>query len=83
MTCCFCGRHEELEDGIEEGWIPSFWAKDKEWEGPVCGPCTTHHLSFNEDYGDCELRPGHDLPELAIPLAKHPNLGRGETRDDS
>jgi hypothetical protein len=43
MICCFCGRFEEEKDAVGDGWIPAFWAQDKEWEGPVCGTCTTEH----------------------------------------
>jgi hypothetical protein len=74
MICCFCGRFEEEEDAIENGWIPAFWAQDKEWKGPVCGPCTTQHLSANQEHQDFELLPGHELPALAIPLTKRPNM---------
>jgi hypothetical protein len=74
MICCFCGRFEEEKDAVGDGWIPAFWAQDKEWEGPVCGPCTTQHLSANKEHEDFELLPGHELPALAIPLAKRPNM---------
>jgi hypothetical protein len=74
MICCFCGRHEEKEDAIEDGWIPSFWTQGKEWEGPICGPCTMQHLFVNHDHEDFELLAGHELPELAITLTKHPNM---------
>jgi hypothetical protein len=73
MICCFCGRHEERDDGIEEGWIPSFWSQGKEWEGPVCVLCTMQHLFFNHEIDEFELLPGHQRPDLAIPLTKHPN----------
>jgi len=68
MICCFCHEQSEQEDAIECGWIPAFWTQEKEWEGPVCVPCTTKHLFFMQEHNDFELLPGHDLPELAIAL---------------
>ena len=74
MICCFCCRHEEEEDAIEDGWIPAFWAQGKEWEGPVCGVCTMQHRGVNHEHGDFELLPSHEVPDLAIPLTKRPNM---------
>ena len=74
MICCFCARHEEEEDAVASGWIPSFWAQGKEWEGPVCHHCMNEYLFVNHEYDDFELLPGKLLPELAIPLAKRPNM---------
>ena len=45
MICCFCGRHKEKDVAIEAGWVPAFWAHDKEWEGPVCVPARRNTCS--------------------------------------
>lgn len=74
MICVFCVAHlATREEAIDNGWLPDFYAGPTNYEGPVCPSCTVHHLAKADD-GEMELRPGFALPELAIPLAKRPNL---------
>ena len=43
------------------------------YEGPVCPACCKAHLTF-EPSGDAGLRACSALPDLAVPLVKHPNM---------
>jgi hypothetical protein len=77
MICCFCSAHvDDVDDAVEAGWVPDFYVGGVEYEGPVCVPCQRANLRLGDD-GELELRPGVDVPPLAIPLRPHPNLGHG------
>lgn len=42
----------------------------------MCPACSQRFLVM-ADHGEMELRPGVDIPPLAIPLQRHPNLRPG------
>ena len=74
MICCFCQTHvDAIEDAVEAGWWLDFWHAGTNYEGPVCPACCKTHLTFDAS-GDADLRTGSALPDLAIPLVKHPNM---------
>ena len=74
MICVFCQCHvDEREEAIEAGWWPDFYTGEINYEGPVCVVCTGRFIVMGEA-GVMELRPGVDVPPLAIPLRRRPNL---------
>lgn len=73
MVCCFCAVHvDTVEEGVNDGWCPSFWFDGIEWEGPACPSCAGTYLQVADD-GEADLREGCELPTLAIPLQGRPN----------
>jgi hypothetical protein len=74
MICAFCTKHvDDRDEVVEAGWWPDFFAGEVNYEGPVCPTCTAKHLVMG-DHGEMELKPGVEVPPLAIPLQRHPNL---------
>jgi hypothetical protein len=79
MICVFCSTHlDDRNEAVEAGWWPDFYAGAVNYEGPVCPECTAQNLGM-ADHGEMELRPGIEIPPLAIPLQRHPNLRSSET----
>ena len=77
MICAFCSAHlDDRDEAVEAGWWPDFVAGDVNYEGPVCPECAAKHLVM-ADYGEMELKPGAEVPPLAIPLRSRPNLKLG------
>jgi len=74
VICVFCSAHlDDRAEAVEAGWWPDFYAGAVNYEGPVCPDCTAKFLAL-ADHGELELRPGIELPPLAIPLQRRPNL---------
>ena len=72
--CAFCSAHvDDRDEAVEAGWWPDFFAGDVNYEGPVCPDCTAKYLALG-DHGEMELRSGVEVPSLAIPLQRRPNL---------
>jgi hypothetical protein len=77
MICVFCSAHlDSRDEAVECGWWPDFYAGEVNYEGPVCPDCTARHL-VRADHGEMELKPGGEVPPLAIPLQRHSNLRPG------
>ena len=47
--CCFCGRHETLENAIDAGWEPSFFVGEEQQRDEVCPECSAVHLQVGDD----------------------------------
>lgn len=78
MICVFCSAHlDDKDEAKEAGWWPDFYAREVNYEGPVCPSCTSKFL-FLADCGEMELQPGVEVPPLAIPLNRHPNMKKME-----
>ncbi|MDY3556163.1 hypothetical protein R5W24_005326 [Gemmata sp. JC717] len=74
MICAFCSTHvDDRDEAVEADWWPDFYAGEVNYEGPVCPACTGQFL-VTGDHGEMELKPGAEVPPLAIPLQRHPNL---------
>ena len=55
IRCYFCRASvPDVETAIENDWIPSFYADDREVTEPVCPACTSARLHLGED-GEYEL----------------------------
>jgi len=55
MRCAICGIEiESVEEGIEEGWIPSFYEEETEHEF-ACPGCSEVFLELAED-GEMEVK---------------------------
>ncbi len=63
LTCYFCGAMADLEDGIEAGWIPSFWDGETPISDPCCDKCFETRIVIGED-GEYEVRKD-DVPMIA------------------
>ena len=71
MICAFCEKHvDSTEEAILENWIPTFWANEIEYEGPVCPHCEEKFLDVND--WNWSLKPNLPLPVLAIPFKAVP-----------
>jgi hypothetical protein len=57
MECTLCedGTVADIEEAIEEGWMPSFWVDEEEY-GCVCPTCIDKYLEEGMD-GEWELKP--------------------------
>ena len=74
MICVFCSTHlDDLNDAVEAGWWPDFFAAEVDYEGAVCPDCAARFLVMGDD-GEMELRPGIDVPPLAALLQQRPDL---------
>lgn len=55
LTCDLCGRRENEDDAIAEGWIPEYINEEGHTcIDPVCVECCAARITTNED-GDNEL----------------------------
>jgi hypothetical protein len=67
MICAFCSKEtESVDQAIELGWLPDFWAGEVNYEGPICPECCQQYLATDE-HGEHVLKPGCAVPPGAIP----------------
>ncbi len=59
MKCHFCGRHApaDMNQVVDDGWVPSFWDGEDEVCEPVCGECCETRLELDVEDGELILRP--------------------------
>ena len=57
MNCSICNRlaPEEMDDVVQQRWIPDYYVGREQMAGPVCPDCIDDHLWLNED-GEFEAR---------------------------
>lgn len=56
MYCSLCGTEvEDIEDAIEQGWLPSFWDGEIQRE-VACAKCADTLLQYKDD-GEYEVKP--------------------------
>jgi hypothetical protein len=56
MKCAICGiQIDSVDAAIDEGWIPSVWEGDHEYEGPFCASCSETLMQLDEN-GEFELK---------------------------
>jgi hypothetical protein len=57
MNCAFCNREapKDMDDVVQEGWIPDYFEGQDQMEGPVCPDCVDQHLWLSTD-GEYEMR---------------------------
>ncbi len=58
LRCALCGRAEDEDRAIEDGWVPDYWVTETvRRDNPVCPACAREHM---EGF-DVEpiLKPGH------------------------
>lgn len=58
MECTLCddGTVADIDEAIEEGWMPTFWIGEDEQLGEVCPTCIEKYLEEGMD-GEYELKP--------------------------
>jgi len=51
MNCALCHRPApgDIDATIDAGWIPYYYAGQREMPGPVCPDCLEKHLYLAED----------------------------------
>ena len=51
MNCALCDRvaPPNVEEVIDEGWIPSYYSGQQQMPGPVCPECCQKHLRVGQD----------------------------------
>ena len=51
MNCALCDRvaPPNVEEVIDEGWIPSYYSGQQQMPGPVCPECCQKHLRIGQD----------------------------------
>ena len=56
MYCSICGIETgSIETGIDEGWLPSYWDGDVQYE-VACPSCSESVIRIGED-GEYEVKP--------------------------
>ena len=57
MNCVLCNQPvpKDMDDVVEQGWIPEYYLGPELIEGPVCPACLDSHLRLN-DMGEWEAR---------------------------
>ena len=74
MNCSLCKRPapEDHEEMIDAGWIPNYYAGQREMPGPVCPECRDKHLRLGKD-GEWETIAA---PPESLPLELTPGWPR-------
>ncbi len=57
MNCDICHREapKNMDDVVQQGWIPDYYLGQEQVEGPVCPDCLDKHLWLNE-HGEWEAK---------------------------
>ncbi|MEI8376187.1 MAG: hypothetical protein WCJ35_25485 [Planctomycetota bacterium] len=70
MKCPLCDNEvDSVDQAVELGWHPDFWAEEVNYQGPVCLECCSTYFAVDED-GVLTLKPDSPLPPAAIPTAE-------------
>lgn len=67
MNCQFCKKEvESINEAIDLGWCPDYWAGEVNYHGPVCPECSLTYLETGKD-GEHVLKQGCAVPPEAVP----------------